>query len=72
MTTPGQAHDLCTHSLIENADPNTLFGDKAYDPDLFVGALTQRGITGYPAQAIASPRESMLWASSPSSRARRP
>jgi hypothetical protein len=60
MTTPGQADDLCTHSLIENADPNTLFGDKAYDPDLFVGALTQRGITGYPAAQAPCQAEGVM------------
>jgi transposase len=46
MLTPGQAHDLaCAQPLIENADPDALIGDKAYDADAFVGALTQRGIT---------------------------
>jgi len=46
MLTPGQAHDLaCAQPLIANADPDALIGDKAYDADLFVGTLTQRGIT---------------------------
>jgi len=46
MLTPGQAHDLaCAEPLIENADPDALIGDKAYDADPFVDALTQRGIT---------------------------
>jgi putative transposase len=46
MLTPGQAHDLaCAESLIENAEPDALLGDKAYDADAFVNALTQRGIT---------------------------
>jgi transposase len=40
MLTPGQAHDL-----IENADPEALIGDKAYDSDQFVDTLTQRKIT---------------------------
>jgi transposase len=44
--TPGQAHDLaCAEPLIENADPDALIGDKAYDADPFVETLTQRGIT---------------------------
>ena len=46
MLTPGQAHDLaCAEPLIENADPDALIGDKAYDSDPFVDALTQRAIT---------------------------
>jgi transposase len=46
MLTPGQAHDLaCAEPLIENADPDALIGDKAYDADPFVETLTQRGIT---------------------------
>ena len=32
MLTPGQDHDLtCAEPLIENADPEALIGDKAYD-----------------------------------------
>ena len=46
MLTPGQDHDLtCAEPLIENADPEALIGDKAYDADPFVFTLTQRGIT---------------------------
>src|ERR1700731_3738912 len=46
MLTPGQAHDLaCAEPLIENADPDALIGDKAYDSDPFVNVLTQREIT---------------------------
>src|SRR5216684_309726 len=46
MLTPGQAHDLaCAEPLINNADPDALIGDKAYDADPFVETLTQRGIT---------------------------
>jgi Transposase and inactivated derivatives len=46
MLTPGQDHDLtCAEPLIENADPEALIGDKAYDADPFVETLTQRGIT---------------------------
>src|ERR1700720_3828169 len=34
MLTPGQDHDLtCAEPLIENADPEALIGDKAYDAD---------------------------------------
>jgi transposase len=45
ILTPGQAHDLaCAELLIENAGPDALLADKAYDADLFVGTLTQRGI----------------------------
>src|ERR1700720_3984601 len=46
MLPPGQAHDLaCAEPLIENADPDALIGDKAYDSDPFVNVLTQREIT---------------------------
>ena len=46
MLTPGQAHDLtCAEPLIDNADPDALIGDKAYDADAFVETLTARGIT---------------------------
>jgi transposase len=46
ILTPGQAHDLaCAELLIENVEPDALLADKAYDADLFVGTLTQRGIT---------------------------
>ena len=45
ILTPGQAHDLaCAELLIENAEPDALLADKAYDADRFVGTLTQRGI----------------------------
>jgi len=37
MLTPGQAHDLaCAEPLIDNADPDALLGDKAYDADPFI------------------------------------
>jgi transposase len=46
MLTPGQAHDLaCAEPLIENADPDALIGDKAYDADTFLDTLAHRGIT---------------------------
>src|SRR5260370_20387080 len=46
MLTAGQDHDLaCAEPLIENADPNALIADKAYDADRFVDSLTQREIT---------------------------
>src|ERR1700692_4038496 len=53
MLTPGQDHDLtCAEPLIENADPEALIGDKAYDADPFVETLTQRGSPpGIPAKA---------------------
>ena len=45
ILTPGQAHDLaCAELLIENAEPDALLADKAYDADLFVGTLRQREI----------------------------
>src|ERR1700736_2814474 len=45
MLTPGQAHDLtCAEQLIDSADPDALLGDKAYDADLLIDTLTQRGI----------------------------
>ncbi len=46
MLTPGQVHDLaCAEPLIENADPEALIGDKAFDADPLIDALTERGIT---------------------------
>ena len=46
MLTPGQAHDLaCAEALIDNINPVALIGDKAFDSDAFVDALTERGIT---------------------------
>src|ERR1700687_2070106 len=46
MLTPGQAHDLaCAEPLIDNADPDALIGDKAYDADSLIDTLAQRGIT---------------------------
>jgi transposase len=46
MLTPGQAHDLtCAKELIDGVDPGALLGDKAYDADLLIDTLTQRGIT---------------------------
>ena len=35
----------CAEPSIENADPEALIGDKAYDADPFVETLTQRGIS---------------------------
>ena len=62
MLTPGQAHDLaCAEPLINNADPDALIGDKAYDADPFVGTLTQRGITPViPPRPTAKPRGSAI------------
>ena len=46
MLSPGQTNDLvCAEPLLADSDPAALIGDKAYDADLFVDALTQRGIT---------------------------
>ena len=46
MLTPGQAHDLaCAQPLLENADPDALIGNKAYDADPLLDVLTQRSIT---------------------------
>jgi transposase len=46
MLTAGQVHDLvCAEALIENANPDALIGDKAYDADPLVERLTAREIT---------------------------
>ena len=46
ILTPGQDHDLtCAELLLENADPEALIGDKAYDADRLINGLTARGIT---------------------------
>ena len=46
MLTPGQASDLaCAEPLIENADPDALIADKAYDADRLIDTLTRRQIT---------------------------
>ena len=46
MLTPGQDHDLtCAQPLLENADPRSLIGDKAYDADSLIDTLNQRSIT---------------------------
>jgi transposase len=43
---PGQDHDLtCAEPLLENADPQALIGDKAFDADPLLNTLKQRGIT---------------------------
>jgi transposase len=59
MLTPGQAHDLaCAEPLIDNANPDALLADKAYDADSFIDTLTQRGITPViPPRPTARPRE---------------
>jgi transposase len=42
----GQDHDLtCADSLLENADPGALIGDKAFDADPLLITLKRRGIT---------------------------
>jgi len=46
MVTAGQIHDLaCAHNLIENADPEALIADKAYDADPLINSLTEQEIT---------------------------
>jgi transposase len=46
MLTAGQIHDLaCAQDLIENADPQALIADKAYDADPLINSLTERQIT---------------------------
>ena len=46
MLTAGQIHDLaCAETLIENADPDALISDKAYDADTLIERLTERQIT---------------------------
>jgi transposase len=45
MLTAGQIHDLaCAQDLIENADPQALIADKAYDADPLINSLTEREI----------------------------
>jgi transposase len=45
MLTPGQDHDLtCAKPLLENADPDALLADKAYDADSLIDSLEQRAI----------------------------
>ena len=44
--TAGQIHDLaCAQELIENADPQALIADKAYDADLLIDSLAEQKIT---------------------------
>ena len=46
MLTAGQIHDLaCAQDLIENADPQALIADKAYDADPLIDHLAEREIT---------------------------
>ena len=46
MLTPGQAHDLtCAKPLLDEADPEALIGDKAYDADPLIESLNRRQIT---------------------------
>ena len=45
MLTPGPAHDLtCAQPLLDEADPQALIGDKAYDVDALIDLLTERGV----------------------------
>ena len=44
--TAGQIHDLvCAQDLIENADPQALIADKAYDADPLIERLAERQVT---------------------------
>ena len=44
--TPGQAHDLTgAEPLLDEADPEALIADKAYDADALLDRLAQREIT---------------------------
>ena len=44
--TAGQVLDLaCAQDLIENADPQALIADKAYDADPLIDSLAERDIT---------------------------
>jgi transposase len=46
MLTAGQIHDLaCARDLIENANPEALIADKAYDADPLIDSLAEREIT---------------------------
>ena len=46
MLTAGQIHDLvCAQDLIENADPQALIADKAYDADPLIERLAERQVT---------------------------
>ena len=46
MLTPGQAHDLaCEEPLLEEADPQALIGNKAYEVDPLLDTLDQRETT---------------------------
>ena len=46
MLTPGQDHDLAgAEPLLENANPDAVIGDKAYDADVLIDKLTDRGAT---------------------------
>jgi len=46
MLTPGQDHDLAgAEPLLENANPDAVIGDKAYDADRLIDKLRDRGVT---------------------------
>ena len=45
MLTPGQDHDLAgAEPLLENANPDAVIGDKAYDADGLIDKLRDRGV----------------------------
>ena len=52
MLTPGQDHDLAgAEPLLENANPDAVIGDKAYDADRLIDKLRDRGVTPVPPKA---------------------
>jgi transposase len=58
ILTAGQIHDLaCAQDLIENADPEALIADKAYDADPLINSLTEREITPVIPVPTANPKQ---------------
>jgi hypothetical protein len=52
MLTPGQDHDLkCAEPLLENADPDALIGDKAFDADPLINSPRARHQPGDSAES---------------------
>jgi transposase len=66
MLSPGQAGDLiCAESLLKKSNPAALIGDKAYDADAFIKALSARRITpvipSHPRRAVPIPCDFVLY-----------
>jgi transposase len=66
MLSPGQAGDLtCAESLLEKSNPAALIGDKAYDADAFIKALSARRITpvipSHPRRTVPLPCDFVLY-----------